>query len=190
MTRKTTTKNPARVSRETDALLPPGAPVEQIPLDQIEVLPGNPDPDPIVLQEIQNTKTPPRTRARRPYKKLSDILASDPAAALYARAALISFTIYQNTLWVHETVPDHGQRFAPLRTVQTLAIGSTAAAIVGYLDSVSITIPASRVRNAVLLACEVLPFLPEGWKLTADNLQRFFDRKLSGRDLVQIARDA
>ena len=52
MTRKTTTKNPARVSRETDALLPPGAPVEQIPLDQIEVLPGNPDPDPIVLQEI------------------------------------------------------------------------------------------------------------------------------------------
>lgn len=53
MTRnKASTKKPAPVSRETTSLLPPGTPVEQIPIDQIEILPGNPDPDPIVLQEI------------------------------------------------------------------------------------------------------------------------------------------
>lgn len=35
-----------------EGFLPPGTPVEQIPLDRIDVLPGNPEPDPDVIRAI------------------------------------------------------------------------------------------------------------------------------------------
>jgi ParB/RepB/Spo0J family partition protein len=42
----------ATASAAVAGIVPPNTPVEQIPLDRIDVLPGNPDPDPDVIREI------------------------------------------------------------------------------------------------------------------------------------------
>lgn len=138
-----------------------------------------------------NQKHPKGTRSKRlrPYVKKSDILATDPAAALYDRAKRISFEVHQEALWVHESVPDHGDRCGPLVTAQPITAGDISVAIADYLCRNSIIPPTRSFRFAIFLTAEVIPFLRPGWKLTADNLLRFLRRRISGRDLVLTSRD-